>query len=171
MDYFIIHQDERIILDIAKPKPESLYLQVLTREEMQAIPRTIAINLQESGQNQYIDYIEKPIKLVSEKLKQIMSKYQSDIIFKTAVLLEKKKNRQEIYYLLSVPQIDCASTETVYDMYGNVREFVLDEKKTGQSRIFSVSGYGTRIIVRLDVAESILRRSSYGIVFEKVKTA
>ena len=167
MDYFIIHQDERVT-DVVKLIPGSLNLRTLTREQLQDISTTIIRRVKENSRNQYPDYLEEEGMLISEKLKKIMSKYQSNAVFKTIVLIEKNIHRQEIYYILSPPQIECTSSRAVYDKQGYMKEFVLDEEKVGHARIFCAEGYGNRIFVRLDVAESILRRMPYGVAFEKV---
>ena len=170
MDYFIMHQDERV-KNVAELEPGSQRLSALNRQQIDEISMTKILYVKESGYNEYPDYIEAGGRLVSEKLKRIMSKYQRDVIFKTAMLIEKNINRQEIYYLISPPQIECAAAETVYDRQGNVERFVLDEHKVGHTRIFCAVNYGNHIFVRLDVAESILRRDSYGVSFEKVNVS
>jgi len=170
MDYFIMCQDSRLY-NVAKPALGSLDFRKLTREQINDISVTQILYISESKHNEYPDYIEGAGMLVSEKLMRIMGKYQSDAIFKTIVLIEKKTNRQEIYYLISPPEIDCMSAETVCDRQGRVKKFVLDEDKVGYARIFHAVNYREKIIVRLDAAESILRRDPYGIWFERVTTA
>ena len=167
MDYFMMYQDVRVS-NVAELIPGSLKLHTLTREQIKNISITKTLYVKDRNNNEYPDYLESEGMLVSEKLKRIMSKYQRDAIFKTVVLIEKKTNRQEIYYLISPPIIECASEETVYDRRGSIVEFVLDKEKVGYTRIFCVRNYGNRIFVRLDVAESILRREPYGVSFVKV---
>ena len=169
MDYFIMHQDARVT-NCVNLIPGPMNLRTLSREQITSIPTTKIIYVQEDSQNEYPDYLESEGMLVSEKLKRIMSKYQQNAVFKTIVLIEKKKNRQEIYYLVSPPRIECSSPDTVYDKQGNVRSFVMDTDKVGHARIFCAAGRANRIFVRLDVAESILRRSPFGVSFEKVLT-
>ncbi|MDR0286950.1 MAG: hypothetical protein LBI03_04475 [Clostridiales bacterium] len=169
MDYFIMHMDPRVSYAV---KPTSVFgplnLYMLTCEQIQKISITKVYNVNENSYNQYPDYLEETGLLVSEKLKQIMGKYQRNVIFKTVILIEKKKNRQEIYYFIAPPQIQCISPKSTYDRPEHVEKFVLDEEKVGDARIFCASNYGRRIFVRLDVAESILRRKPFGISFEKV---
>ena len=148
--------------------PDSPKLHKLTRSQIDNISLTKILYVKERAYNsEYSDYLETYM-LVSEKLKRIMSKYQSNAIFKTVVLIERKINRQEIYYLISAPLIQCASDQTVYNKQGQVKEFVLDEEKVGHARIFKADNYENHVLVRLDVAESILRRDSYGVSFDRV---
>jgi hypothetical protein len=167
MDYFIMRQDPRVS-DAARLLPNKLSVYGLTREQVSSLPTTQIFYVKESSHIEYPDIIETPGILVSEKLKRIMGKYQSNAIFKAAVLIEKKENRQEIYYIISAPEIACAAGRAGH---GGIEGLVLDEGKVGDARIFRMSGYMNRVIVRLDVAESILRRDPFGVIFEKAKTA
>lgn len=68
------------------------------------------------------------------------------------------------------PSLECADKgKTTYDNAGNILEFVLDAESVGRNRIFRVSELKNQIAVRLDVAESILRRDATGIWFEPLK--
>ena len=169
MEYFIMRQDPRVY-NAAEPTGADISgLRHMTREEINAVSMPINLYIKNTKAAEFPDYIEKPLMLVSEKLKKIMSKYQKDVIFKTVILIEKGTNRQEIYYLISAPQIDCASGETTYDKRGNINDLVIDEKKIGGARIFFTGKNEKLILVRLDAAESILRRDSNGVLFEKCK--
>jgi len=129
----------------------------------------VNLYVKKSGRIEYPDCIENPVMLLSEKLKRVIGIYQKDAVFGAVTLIEKETNRQEIYYTVSAPRIGCASNETAYDARGKVKELVIDQEKAGQARVFFAEGNGQRLIVRLDVAESILRRDPYGVWFEKVK--
>lgn len=52
-----------------------------------------------------------------------------------------------------------------------MQNFVLDVEKVGRRAIFLAKDFNRRLIVRLDVAESILRREANGIWFEPVKVS
>jgi len=164
-----MRQDARAS-NAVKILPDSINPRSLKREQVESISQTIILHVAERDNNAYPDYLETEGMLISEKLKKIMVKYQPDAIFRTIVLIERKINRQEAYYLISPPVIECASSETAYDMQGNVKEFVLDEVKAGSARVFCDSKCGSKIFVRLDVAESIMRREPYGVLFERVVT-
>jgi len=117
--------------------------------------------------NEYPDFIERPFNLIGDKLKRVMGLYQPNIYFETVVMVEHQRRRQTVYHLMIVPEVDCASDLSVR-YFGKIHDLVLDVKKMGDQRIFRVEG-DPRLIVRLDVVESILRRVPHGIVFEAVK--
>ena len=168
MDFFIMSQNKRIS-NAARAVAGSPKIKNMNREELAAMPDTMLLYVEEDRHNEYPDYIEE-LGVVSGKLKRIMSKYQKDILFKTVVLIEKSNNRQQTYYYLSAPEIQSAVTvqKNMENQKNRENKLILDEEKIGQTRIFSVQHYGKRLIVRLDAAESILRRDSYGVWFEKV---
>ena len=168
MDYFLVRQDKRVY-DVAQPVSGSLNLHRITKEQFDALPPASTLLIQEGGRNEYPDYLENMGMLISGDLLRIMKKYQQDIEFKTVVLIEPKKNRLETYYLISVPQIPCAYLGTAENRRETMGKLILDEIKIGDAKVFGVASYENKLFVRLDVAESILRRGSYGVWFEKAQ--
>ena len=132
---------------------------------------SILISVESNKNNEYPSYIETPVMLIGEKFKKIMSKYQPGIAFKMALLLEREREHQEVYYAMTVPRVDCLIDNVPRDPHGFVKELILDEAKIGNHRIFRVKGYKEQLVVRLDVAESLLRRGASGISFNKIKTS
>lgn len=169
MDYFFMYPDKRLqnVVQIIQP---IRHLEHPVIEQGKDILKPMIVSVKEHPRNVYPDYMDEPLRLISEKFKRMMSKYQPDIIFRTVVLLEMKTNRQKVYHLMAAPEIECAAAESARNLKGHVEQFVLDEEKVGANRIFCASDYGNRLIVRLDVAESILRRTPDGIWFEKATT-
>ena len=137
--------------------------------------KKLLINVKSNPLHEYPDYMEisgnfkVPVMLISNELKQMLSKYQRNIVFQTALLVERERGHQEVFQMMDVPEVDCLTEDVERDLGGNVKELVLDEEKIGVNRIFRVTGCNKRLVVRLDVAESMLRRDASGICFEKVK--
>lgn len=119
----------------------------------------------------YADYLEKPIPLVSDKLQNILQKYQQDMVLQRVMLIERETGMQKAYYFMKPPEIVCVgNVEFSSDNEDNMKNFVLDIEKVGNRKIFLAKDYRRQLLVRLDVAESILRRDANGIWFEPVKT-
>jgi len=167
MDYFIMSLDPRLH-NAAKPAPESPALRDLARKRIGRDINTKTLIVDDSKHNEYPDFLDGTVMLVSEKLKNILSMYQKDIIFKAVVLIERKKNRQELYYQFEVPEIDCKVDVPDRGIGSKAEGLVIDQEKVGYARVFRVNYYGKRLLVRLDVAESILRRDSYAVRFNRV---
>lgn len=168
MEYFIMRQDDRILHSPQLMLPKFLQPNNNTSGRIESVRKTEIIYVKEDSYNEYPGYIETPIKLISGKIKRIVSKYQQDIVFKPAILVEKESNRQEEYHIMALPEIECAADSSICDADGNIKEFVLDEEKVKHLRFFIAKDCRSYILVRLDLAESILRRGAYGIWFEEV---
>lgn len=132
--------------------------------------KTKCIYVAKNANTEYPDFFEEPILLIAKKFKSIIGMYQKNVALQPVVLIDKKAKRQTVYYQILAPEIDCASSESPLDHIGAIEELVLDKTKVGNQRMFHVTGFYHHLIVRLDLVESILRRSSYGITFQKLRT-
>ena len=119
------------------------------------------------GGNEYPDFITYPFMMIGDKLKKVLSLYQPNLAFKMVVMIDHQQGRQTVYHAMAVPEIDGASELTIRH-FGKIKTLILDGDKVGNNRIFRVIG-DNRVIVRLDVVESMLRRIPYGIIFEPVE--
>ena len=169
MDYFIMQTDPKLnnVVKLSNWQ-ESLNDDPITNYLAVVPIKTRCIFVEDGPAHEYPDYFEKPLTLIAEKFKDVINAYQNGIEFQPIVLTEEKTHKQTVYYLMSAPMIDCASSESKLDHIGKIKELVLDTEKVGHYKIFYAAGFVNRLIVRLDVAESILRRDSYGITFEKL---
>jgi len=168
VEYFIMRQDPKL-MKVAQIKDWAHAMEDVNPmgQLRLAEHETRVMFMVDELYNEYPDFFERPIKLIGTKLKRIMSLYQPNIYFETVALVEPKNEKQHIYHWIDAPEIDCAS-ELSKRHFGKLLEIVLDVKKVGNQRIFHITG-DPRLIVRLDVAESILRRIPYGITFERIK--
>lgn len=174
MDYFIMKTDERLFRLPKMQLPKELSLMEMTREKMEKITKQsiVYVKADHGLSIDYGDYLEKPIPLIADKFQKILQKYQQDMLFHRVMLIEKETGQQKPYYFIMPPEITCVhKEESKYDVMGNVQDFVLDVEKAGNRKIFLAKDYRRQLLVRLDVAESILRREANGIWFEPVKTA
>ncbi|MCM1560825.1 MAG: hypothetical protein NC123_14990 [Butyrivibrio sp.] len=164
MDYFIMETDKRLCRLPQIQFPQELF-------ETGTMKTSVVYVKEHSGLSiDYADFLEKPGPLIADKFQKILQKYQQDMAFHRVMLIEKEAGYQKPYYLMIPQELICADKdESGYDTRGNVQDFVLDVEKVGKQRIFFAKDFNRRLIVRLDVAESILRREANGIWFEPVK--
>lgn len=168
MEYFIIKQDKDMRrcahleswVNTLKHTNPFRYLRLATTE-------TRIMFVADDVYNEYPDFIQRPFPLIKKELKNMLSRYQPNIFFENMVLVEKELGKQQVYCRMVVPEINCASPKSERQ-YGKLKKIVLDRKKVGSQRIFQVEG-DNRVIMRLDVVESILRRNPYGIEFERIE--
>lgn len=133
--------------------------------------QVVFVHSQTGSEEPYPEVISRPAYLVSNSVRLILGKYDRSLVFKAIVLIDQETDKQHLYWALGLDEIECLSEKTVYDKGRQIREIVLDEKKINNKSIFKLGGTrGKYLIVRLDVAESLLRRPFYGISLQPVRT-
>ncbi len=125
----------------------------------------------EPGKNTvFTDLISMPVLMVTEKLRDVIRLYERTTPFKEVVLLDYSRGISKLYYLPILQEIECLSekSERMPNCYGIVKA-VLDLNKVGEHSIFKIGGvFDDYYVVRLDVAESFLRRGAVGISLTEV---
>ncbi|MFR4350210.1 MAG: hypothetical protein ACLT3H_00910 [Roseburia sp.] len=120
----------------------------------------------EPGKNTvFTDLISMPVLMVTEKLRDVIRMYEPTTPFKEVVLLDYSRGISKLYYLPILQEPACLSemSELTPNRYGIVKA-VLDLNKVGEHSIFKIGGiFDDYYVVRLDVAESFLRREAVGI--------
>ncbi|KFN10350.1 hypothetical protein GNQ08_05395 [Paenibacillus macerans] len=118
---------------------------------------------------EYRSVIELPVFLVSAQVREILSQYEPNLAYKTLVVTDQTTYTQVYFCLIDVPKVDCISqTHSVIER-GMVREAVLEEEKISGLRMFWAAGLPfPGLIVRLDVAEALLRHNLYGLNLRRI---
>ncbi|WP_339291693.1 hypothetical protein MKY48_27005 [Paenibacillus sp. FSL W8-0187] len=127
--------------------------------------------VREGRKLEYRSVIELPVFLVSAEVREILSQYESNLTYKTVLVTDQATYAQAHFCLIDVPQVDCISqTHSVIDR-GIIKQVVLDEKKINGHRMFWATELPfPGLIVRLDVAEALLRHSLYGMSMRRILT-
>lgn len=98
MDYFLLKQDSRYT---NTPKIINFFQTINSRDlnmlRSDNIDDDNSFFVRPSKDNQFIDILDKPVFLVCENMRKIMAKYNRNIIFKRAALIERENSRQKIY--------------------------------------------------------------------------
>lgn len=173
LNYFIVSQDHRIS-NCVEPIgiAQVIKKEMLTEEGMKELENyDLQFQVLEKSTNNFLDFIEKPIPLLSDTLKRIMNKYEPQMPFVPVVLVELAKLEQQLYWLIIPPTIDCLSEKTEFFPDGTVKQLVIKEDLAEPYTIFKVKGIKEDyLIINIALAESILRREFKGIQLKKVKT-
>ncbi|MCX7746064.1 MAG: serine protease [Clostridia bacterium] len=172
MDYYILSQDARI-LDFPEPLgiSNSLGRNSVKNADALEIGTPVVAKIKERAEIEYIDFIERPVPLVSDHLKEVIEMYQGDTLFKPVVLTDAKRMRQDLYWLTVPTRRECLSSESVFHKDRTLKKLVINKAKIAFFHVFMVEGVlEDLIIIDQDVAESILRRDFFGIALRKVET-
>lgn len=143
------------------------------REMSKDIKKPLILYVENLGLSfQYSDYLLQPFSMVGERIHSVMEKHQRDLSFRRIILVDKKTGTQHRYYRIFAPVIDCVSAvESGNSWLGEKPEPVIDVGKVKDTRIFLAKQFKETLFVRLDAAESILRREPEGIWFRPVRAA
>lgn len=119
----------------------------------------------------FTDIITFPYLLVSNLLKKVLTAYEPLIEYKDIVVLDKVNKQYALYYLPILETVDCLHETSQFNLDRSViKKAVFDPQKTAGKSIFRIGGVkNTYIAVRLDLAESLLRRKAAGIYLEPIE--
>lgn len=172
MDYFLLKQDERYsytpsILDWFN----KINIKNLNLINADKIKDVVILYVKSDKNNNYLDVLDNQLFLVSEPMKKILEKYDPNIIFKMICLIDYKNSKQSIYYLPIFEEIEALSEDAEMNLNKTVvKKLVLNEEKIKNKKIFKLKESSeSMVVIRLDVAESLLRRDFDGISLEKVE--
>lgn len=171
MDYFLLKQDERytdvpLLLDV--------YKKIDTRDihptRAYKIADPLIFHVKAGEESSYLDIMDRQLLLLSDKLKRVVEAYEPDTLFKLVVLIDLSRHRQNNYYLPILEEVEAVSPRSEFNLDKSVikRLVLLEEKLRGKKIVRLKESEKPLIVVRLDVAESILRRDLTGIRLERV---
>lgn len=168
--YFMMEEDKRINNRIKFRDIESSTHVTIEPEEIPQISDITVLFMLGNGNSIYPDVIETPMFLVSDRLKCLIEPYDTSVTYKRVVMNQIKENRQEMYWLLLPEVIDCLDQDSEWYPNGWNKRIVLSREAIGTRRVFRAKGIQTpKVMVHLDVSESIMRREFEGIIFHSIE--
>lgn len=170
MDYFLLKQDNRYT---STPQIINFFQRINSKDlnplRSDNIPENNSFFVRSSENNRFLDIIDKPIFLVCEQMRNIMAKYNRNIIFKRVALIDRENKNQKIYNIPIWEEINALHEDSEIK-FNVVKKIVLDKEKVKNRKIFKIKESDkTLIVIRLDVAESLLRREFEGISLERLE--
>ncbi|UHA75903.1 hypothetical protein KIK04_06880 [Paenibacillus sp. 481] len=171
MDYFLLKQDRRYtnvpVLQEVRQKLDSRHI---NRLNAHSIADTLMFYVKAEADSSYLDLFDQQLFLMSDQLKRVVELYAPDTIFKLTPLVDHVHHKQHNYVLPIFEEVDALSPSCEFNTDKSViKKLILLGDALQGKKIVSIKGSSQRlVVVRLDVAESILRRSLVGIQLEKV---
>lgn len=169
---FLLKQDERYT---NTPRLKDMFHKISTKDinrlNAHKIDDVIIFQVTAEERCEYLDVLDKQLFLISEKMMKIICKYDTDIVFKILPLIDSKRHTQENYYLPIFEDIEALDEKSEFNLNrAIVKNIVLNKKKIEGKKIFRIKeSEKTLVVVRLDVAESVLRRKPRGISLERLE--
>lgn len=174
MDYFLLSQDKRYS---NSPQIKELFKTINSRDinflNADNIEDNNVLFIKSQENIEYLELLDTQIFLMSENMKKIIEKYDSSIIFKRICLIDYEQKKQKIYYLPIFMDFEVLNEKSEFNLNRTVvKKIVLDEKKIKNKKIFKIKESDkTLIVIRLDVAESLLRRDFKGIFLKRLEVS
>lgn len=172
MDYFLLKQDERYT---NIPRLKDIFNTIDVRKinllNSHKIDDIVVFYIKADKQTNFLDILDNQLFLISEEIGKILKKYDEDIIFKTIPLIDKVNKKQKNYYLPIFEEIEALSEKAEFNLNRSVvKKIILDKEKIQDKKIFKIKEvFKPLIVIRLDVAESLLRRNYKGISLERLQ--
>ena len=172
MNYFLLKQDEDyinapVLMDVFN-KLDVRNINLLKAHKIDDI---LIFNTKCDEETEFLDILDRNLFLISEKMKKIIEKYVPEILFKTVPLIDLKYKKQENYYMPIFEDIECLSEKAELNLNKTVvKKIILDKEKIKGKKIFRIKESSKAlVVVRLDVAESLLRREFKGMCLQRLE--
>ncbi|NFR85745.1 hypothetical protein FDE85_02885 [Clostridium botulinum] len=172
MDYFLLKQDEEytnapMLMDVFK----NIDVRNINLLNAHKIDDIVILNVKCNDETEFLDILDRNLFLISKEMKKIIKKYDSEILFKTIPLIDLPHERQENYYMPIFEEIECLSEKAELNLNKTVvKKIILDKEKIRNKKIFKIKESSkTLVVIRLDVAESLLKREFKGMCLERLE--
>lgn len=166
MKYFLIEADRRIN---NAPRIVSWYKKLDVRniclKNAHKLPARELLFLESNSDTVFTDILSTPFFLVSAKIKQVIQMYDSSIILKELILLDKTYERVERYFLPIFDELECLHEDSEFNRSrSELKKIVLRKDAIGENCVFRIANFEKQYIIgNLDIVESILRRNCIGL--------
>lgn len=143
----------------------------ITPERAYLLANRTVLPIRPNPKTVFTDLLLSPFFLVSAQFKSVMELYEPRMIMKEVILMDSKNGLVALYFLPVMEKTACLSPESVLSPDKSVlKKAVIDHTKTNGRAILLLDGVGTtNLLVRLDFAESLLRRGLDGVMLTPVE--
>lgn len=165
LKYFMLTNEEKNPLLQIMNVNQSIDVRKLTRKEYQNMPSYVLLNAKLGIDGIFPDIIEKPVFLLSRAAMEVIGLYDSNIPFLFFVLFDTDKEECASYFSPVLEEEDCLAQKPGPGQ----RELILDRSKMTGIPLFRIrTGTESAVIIRMDLAESLLERGAIGLNLKEV---
>jgi len=171
MRFFIMRQDKSLT-DVIQFRDFDICGQrhIFYKEDAASLNDFTMLYLNKESGEIVPDFIQSPVHLVSDTVKQVLNMYEDDMEFRTVILCNSEEESMFKYYNLLLERLDVISDQAEFYPNGSIKRFMLDLERIGEHKVFMLNDNRfSHPFVSLEVAESLLRRHVMGITFQEVE--
>lgn len=167
MKYFLVEVNENYVAPVPIGWFGIIDRKTLNAKKTYQMPKHLLFQVEKHMQMVFTDVLTFPCFMVSENVRNIISKYDPFIYFLRIILYDDERKKSMAYY---IPYLDKARYQEKRDEVNrNVRHILVERKVVGERVIVEISdGHHSHVIMRMDLVESILRRSAIGIGLREI---
>ncbi|CAI6084101.1 hypothetical protein PAECIP112173_04179 [Paenibacillus sp. JJ-100] len=133
------------------------------------LPLSSVMMIERQMNEEPTDWISRPSYFVSDRMKRLMEMVDEALLFKSVTFIDQRSGEQLGYWACHIPAVLALSDNSLFYPNGSIQHLLLQGEKVRDQRMFTLEGArGSGVIVRLDLAESMLRRGLSGFVLRKV---
>lgn len=137
----------------------------LNREHYNQLPRFIQLQAEMGRGGVFPDIILKPFLLLSRIAMEVTALYDPAMPFRFTVLFDTEKGECVSYYCPVMEEQDCL----VRQPEPGSRKIILNRKRMTGLPLFKVrAGMKSEVLMRMDLAESLLEREAVGLELREV---
>lgn len=164
--YFKLTMSNRVRRPLSIIALPQKYQRVIQLEAFEQLDQAIVAYFSADAREEVPAILNEPSFLINDELKRLFNLYMPEMKAKMIQLFAGEKDNQEshLYWLPYFEPMKCLHKSTERYPDGSIKNIILDQDFIPETPLFRVGGIlEHRIIVEISVAESILRRSPYGI--------
>jgi hypothetical protein len=166
MRYFVLTQDERVT---DSPYPNDFHQKIdvrnATANKAGNLPERTLVTIRPDRHTVFPDMLCSPVMLVTRETKEVINAFDPYLAYRQIVYLDQENELMQLYFMPALDEIDCLSDSAEYTnaCRGAFSKVALQKAPIRDKSLFQVKN-GTRklVIVRLDLAESLLARNCSG---------
>lgn len=169
MKYFLVGVDEHYTAPIPVGWYGIIDKKTLSKKSPYQIAKHLLFSVESNMQMVFTDVLTSPCFMVSETVRNVIRKYDSFIYFIRIILLDKEHRQSMAYYIPYLDAVGCTFRKDISK--GGKAYFEVDKKSIEEKVIAEITdGHNSRVIMRMDLVESILRRNTVGFGLQEIQT-
>ncbi|KQO02119.1 hypothetical protein ASF12_33155 [Paenibacillus sp. Leaf72] len=165
MEYFVLEHDRRLPANganLAFPERMLRGYRYAEQQEMVYVKKGSRLN---PG-----CMIENPLLLVGAELRAVVSRMVPNMGYKSVIVMDLEQQGQFFYDWMDVQEVPCLAPERTVTENGRVSKMWVDPWALQEAAIFQIPYYRSRVlVVRVDIAEGLLRKSLYGLSVRRIE--
>jgi len=173
MKYFLLYQDPLCTdVPVIQNWSGKIDPRTIMPGKSHEIPARQMLGIAENPYTVFTDVLNSPFLLLSKAYMDAVTLYEPQIVSKQIILLDGKNRKTEIYYLPILPHVRCLAEGSCFSPDRSVlKTGILNLERVKEHSIFHIADL-TRFytVVRLDLLESMLRRSMHGVGITELPT-